>query len=425
MSGPGFAEPIVICNGDYRFAVEQQMDAIGVRRRRIVLEPESRNTAPAVTVAALLADDPEAILMAAPADHIVRDHAAFERATQTAARAAVEGFLVTFGVRPTIADTGRGYIRRGAAIGALDGTFAVSLFVEKPDRARAEEFVKDGGYFWNSGIFCFTPKTLLAEMTRFEPGIVTACRAAVERMTSNGDVGALERTAFAASPSQSLDYGVMEHTDNAVIVPVDMGWDDVGSWDSLWQSGVRDAHGNGISGDVVAVNVKNSYLSSSGPLLAATNIEDIVVVATDDAVLVTQREKSQDIRELVAKLKATNRHEYAAHSKTARPWGWFETIDRGPGFQVKRIVVDPGAKLSLQLHHRRSEHWVVVSGEANVTVGERVFALRERETTFIPAETRHRLENPGTEALHLIEVQFGAYLGEDDIVRFEDVYGRA
>jgi mannose-1-phosphate guanylyltransferase/mannose-6-phosphate isomerase len=426
VGGPGFSAPVVICNKDHQFLIQRQLDEAGVAERQIVLEPMGRNTAAAAAVAALLigAHNPEAIILLMPSDHVILDRSAFAQAVQIAAGAASQGYLVTFGIAPTAPETGYGYICCGKPCKAVAGCFEVQRFVEKPDRVTAQTYLRSGEYFWNSGIFCFAAKSLLREMAQHEPAVLAACEKAIAHAKSDQGVVSLDEAAFDACPSQSIDRGVMERTSKAAVVPVEMGWNDIGSWQSLWQMGPRDSLGNNFQGDVVAHGVKDSYLSTSGPLVTAVNVEDMIVVATSDAVLVTRRQESQAVKALVEKLQAEGKEQYFTHREVFRPWGSYVSIDSGPGFQVKRIVVNPGAKLSLQLHHKRSEHWVVVSGQAVVTVGEKTFPLHEGGSTFIPVETRHRLENPGKTPLQLIEVQYGAYLGEDDIVRFEDIYGR-
>jgi mannose-1-phosphate guanylyltransferase/mannose-6-phosphate isomerase len=426
IAGHGFAAPVVVCSEDHKTLTADQLARAHISHAELIVEPAGRNTAPAATIAALSiarAND-DAIILLMPSDHVIENQAAFENALKIAHQAAATGHLVTFGVVPSSPETGYGYIQRGAPCEGIDGSFQIERFVEKPDRASAERYLESGAFFWNSGIFCFSAKTLLGEMAKFEPAILQACETALARATTSSGATMLDREAFEACPAQSIDYGIMERTSRAVVVPVDIGWSDVGSWDSLWHLGPRDDDGNRTQGDVVISGVRNSYLSATRTLLAVGDIEDVVVVATDDAVLVTRRCSSQGVKALVEKLKQQGRPEIAAHKLVVRPWGSFESLDSGPGFQVKRLTVNPGGKLSLQLHHHRSEHWVVVSGVAQVTCGDKEFTLRENESTYIPVETRHRLENRGGEPLHVIEVQSGSYLGEDDIVRFDDVYGR-
>ena len=423
--GAEFRPPVLICNTEHRFLVAEQARAVGITPQVILLEPVGRGTAPAAALAALLvaAQDPDGMVLLLPADHIVRDAPAFRAAMESGLAAARDGKLVTLGIRPTAPDTGYGYIQCGASLYGSAQSFSVSRFVEKPDAATARAYLESGGYYWNSGIFLFQAANYLAELERLEPGIVTACRAALADAKPDLDFLRLG-PAFESCKSISIDYAVMEHTKNAAMVAVEMGWSDVGSWQALWQVTDKDAQGNACKGDVLLEDVRNSYLRSEGPLVAALGVEDVVVVATADAVLVASMAHAQDVKKIVAQLEKSGREQHVSHRKVYRPWGSYEAIDAGANFQVKRIIVNPGARLSLQLHHKRAEHWVVVSGEARVTCGERVFALRQNESTYIPLGEKHRLENPGTEPLHLIEVQSGAYLGEDDIVRLEDNYGR-
>ena len=426
-AGKGFGAPLIVCNVEHRFLIAEQMREVGIQPAAIVLETEGRNTAPAAAAAALLVakQDPGALMLLMPADHVIRDVAAFQTSVARAAAAAREGYLVTFGITPDAPETGYGYIRKGDALASLGGCFAVARFVEKPDAATAAGYVASGDYSWNSGMFLFQAGTFLAELERLEPELLSQCRAAVDAGKQDLDFFRLDPASFAKTRSISIDYAVMERTDKAALVPVQMGWSDIGSWDSLWVATERDEAGNAIKGDVLHHGTKNSYLRSEGPLVAAVGVEDMVVVATPDAVLVSHKSASQDVKQIVEQLKAQGRELHNSHRKVFRPWGAYEGIDTGPSHQVKHITVNPGAKLSLQMHHKRAEHWIVVSGEAQVTNGERVFSLKENESTYIPLGAKHRLENLGAEPLHLIEVQSGSYLGEDDIVRFEDTYGRS
>ncbi len=425
VAGAQFASPMIICNQEHRFLVAEQLREIGIEGATIVLEPVGRNTAPAAAVAALmLAErDPSALVLVMPADHVVTDMAAFLKAVDIAADIAREGSIATFGIAAATPEIGYGYIQRGAPA-SVAGCFRVRRFVEKPNRETAQGYIDAGDYYWNGGIFVFRAKTYLEELEKFEPAIVAYCRDAVAKGRHDLDFLRLDEAAFKASPSKSVDYAVMEHTTHAAVVPVDMGWSDVGSWQSLWEAAPRDGAGNVAAGDVVAVGVSNSYLRSEGPLLAAVGLDDMVVVATQDAVLVARRDATQDVKKVVEEVERSGRHHHLHHRRIFRPWGSYDSVDNGERFQVKRIVVNPGAKLSLQMHHHRAEHWIVVSGTAKVTCGEKVFLLKENESTFIPLGETHRLENPGTIPLHVIEVQSGSYLGEDDIVRFEDRYGR-
>jgi len=422
-----FAAPLVIANDEHRFMVAEQLRLAEVAARAVVLEPMGRNTAPAIAVAALLVmkDDKDALLLAMPSDHVIANLAAFRAAIERAAEAARQGHLVTFGITADRPETGYGYIQCGAAIAGAPGSFAVAAFVEKPDRARAEAYISSGEYFWNSGIFLIPAALLVAEMERLHPATLAACRAALARAKSDLDFLRLDRESFAKCENISLDYAVMEHTRHAAVVPVEMGWSDVGTWDALWQIGAKDDAGNVISGDVIAEATKNSYLRSEAGLVAALGIEDLIVVATGDATLVAHRSRAADLKTLIARLERAERPELAAHPLVHRPWGTYRTIHAGERVQVKHIMVKPGGKLSLQMHHHRAEHWVVVLGTAKVVRGNEEIMLHEDQSTYIPLGTQHRLENPGKIPLHLIEVQSGSYLGEDDIVRFEDTYGRA
>jgi mannose-1-phosphate guanylyltransferase/mannose-6-phosphate isomerase len=425
VQGPGFAAPMAVCNQEHRFLIAEQLRENGGAAPTIVLEPVGRNTAPVAAIASLMLaeQDPSALILLMPADHVVLDKDAFQKAVSIAAEAARTGAIVTFGIAPKSPETGYGYIQRGDASSAA-GSFQVRRFEEKPDRETAQRYIDTGEYYWNGGIFLFSAKAYLDELTKLEPKIVESCREAVEKGRRDLDFFRLDEQSFTACPSKSIDYAVMEHTKRAAMVPVDMGWSDVGSWQSLWEIAARDGSGNAIEGDVVAVNVSNSYLRSEGPLLAAVGFDDLVVVATQDAVLVTRRGATQDVKKLVEEIERSGHHHHLHHRQVFRPWGSYDSIDNGERFQVKRIVVNPGAKLSLQMHHHRAEHWIVVAGTAKVTCGDKEFLLRENESTYIPLGSRHRLENPGSIPLHLIEVQSGSYLGEDDIVRFEDTYGR-
>jgi mannose-1-phosphate guanylyltransferase/mannose-6-phosphate isomerase len=426
VEGPDFAAPLIVANIEHRFLIAEQMRQAGISPGAIVLEPVARNTAPAVAIAALMVaqKDPDGVMLLMPADHIVRNRAAFRQAVVTAEAAAATNHLVTFGIKPDAPETGYGYIRRGAALKHLSGSFAVARFVEKPDAATAKAYVESGDYDWNSGMFVFKAGVFLAELERLEPELLAHCRAALDQGKKDMDFFRLEALSFAQARSISIDYAVMERTDKAAVVPVDMGWSDIGSWESLWTAAPRDDQGNAIKGDVLHHDTRNSYLRSEGPLVAAVGVEDIVVVATQDAVLVSRKDASQDVKRIVEQLERSGRELHTTHRKVYRPWGAYESIDSGDKYQVKHITVNPGAKLSLQMHHKRAEHWIVVSGIAQVTCDDKVFALEANESTYIPLGAKHRLENVGAEPLHLIEVQSGSYLGEDDIVRFEDTYGR-
>jgi mannose-1-phosphate guanylyltransferase/mannose-6-phosphate isomerase len=421
-----FSAPLIVANDEHRFIIAEQLRQIAIAPQAIVLEPVGRNTAPAAAIAALMlaAADPAALLLVMPSDHAITDPTAFDAALASAASAADAGALVTFGITADRPETGYGYIRRGAALSGTEGCYEVAAFVEKPDRARAESYLAAGDYFWNSGIFLFPAALYLEELDRRHPAMVAGCRAALAKAQRDLDFLRLDKAEFAALAGQSIDYAVMEHTRRAALVPVSMGWSDVGSWDALWSIGVKDGDGNVILGDVIAAETKNSYLRAEERMIAALGVEDLVVVATGDVVLVAARDRVQDIKVLVARLDRAGRSETSAHLTVHRPWGTYRSIDAGDRVQVKHIMVKPGARLSLQMHHHRAEHWVVVSGTAKVVRGTEEIMLHEDQSTYIPLGTRHRLENPGKIPLHLIEVQTGSYLGEDDIVRFEDTYGR-
>jgi mannose-1-phosphate guanylyltransferase/mannose-6-phosphate isomerase len=429
---PDLAAPIVVCNESHRFMVAEQLRECGTPAEAIILEPVGRNTAPAVAVAALVAlehhvakrpggGESDPILLVLPADHVIRNVEAFQAAVAAGRAAAEKGRLVTFGVVPDRAETGYGYIRRGTGNGP---DYPVQQFVEKPDAATAATYVESGEYYWNSGMFMFRARAYLQELQRHAPAILSACEASIAAGSRDLDFTRLPAKEFAACPSDSIDYAVMEKTNLAVVVPLDAGWSDVGSWSALQDALPRDEQGNVMTGDVLVEDTTGCYLHSTSRLIGAVGLTDHVVVETKDAVLVAPRERVQDVKQLVARLKAQGRYETALHREVFRPWGSYDSIDNGDRFQVKRLVVKPGASMSLQLHHHRAEHWIVVSGTARITRGDDTFLLGENESTYIPMGTKHRIENPGKVELHIIEVQSGTYLGEDDIVRFEDVYGR-
>jgi mannose-1-phosphate guanylyltransferase/mannose-6-phosphate isomerase len=423
---PGLMAPLIVCGNDHRFMVAEQLRAAGITPLGILLEPVGRNTAPAVAAAAhyLKSIDPEAVMLVLPADHVITNTEAFREAVNRAATLVRDGGLATFGIVPQSPETGYGYIRRGAALGNCEGCYAVERFVEKPDLATAEAFVADGGYYWNSGMFMFAAERYLTELSSFAPDIAAAAEKAVTTGYRDLDFCRLDETAFTACPSDSIDYAVMEHTAHAVVVPADIGWSDVGSWSALWEVQQHDENGNAQRGDVYLDGVKNSLVRAESRIVAVVGVEDIVVVETQDAVLVAHKSQVQRVKQVVDHLKSKERTEHLHHTRVYRPWGHYEGIDAGDRFQVKRITVKPGEKLSLQMHHHRAEHWVVVSGTARVTCGDKVSLLAENESTYIPIGMNHRLENPGKLPLHIIEVQSGSYLGEDDIVRFEDIYKR-
>jgi len=418
--------PIVVCSEDHRFLVAEQLRALKVEGASILLEPMPRNTAPAIALAAwqALATHPDAVLLVLPADHLIGDSASFATAVGKALPLAEQDWLVTFGIRPQAPETGFGYIKRAEAIG--NGGFRVERFVEKPDATKAKEYVEAGDYEWNSGMFLFKASRFLEELQQHAPAMHAASKAAFEAAKIDLDFVRIDKDTFAGSPDNSIDYAVMEKTARAAVVPVSCAWSDIGSWDALWAASERDHDGNRLEGDVIAIDSHNCFVrGTERRLVAALGLEDIVIVDTPDAVLVAPRARVQDVKRVVDKIKSDGRQEHMFHRKVYRPWGNYDSIDMGDRFQVKRITVKPGAALSLQKHHHRAEHWVIVSGTAEVTRNEEVFLVAENESTFLPLGAVHRLRNPGKVPLELIEVQSGSYLGEDDIVRLEDVYGRA
>lgn len=419
----GLRAPLVVTNEAHRFMVAEQLRQVDCRPEAIVLEPAGRNTAPAIAMAALQAQSSGAdpLLLVLPSDHVVRDVAAFQTAVEQAVPAASDGALVTFGIVPDAPETGYGYIKLGTG----EGVRGVDEFVEKPDATTARGYLDAGCYVWNSGMFLMRASRYLDELGKYRPDILEACHRAFAGATRDADFLRLDQAAFEACPADSIDYAVMEETDAARVLPIDVGWNDVGSWAALWQVAEHDDDGNAEHGDILALDCRNTFAWSERRLVAMIGLDDVVVVDTDDAVLVARKDCVQQVKEVVARLKGDARSEAALHRKVYRPWGAYDSIDRAERFQVKRITVKPGGQLSLQMHHHRAEHWVVVSGTARVTRGEDVFLLGENESTFIPMGTKHRMENPGKVPLELIEVQSGSYLGEDDIVRFEDVYGRS
>jgi mannose-1-phosphate guanylyltransferase/mannose-6-phosphate isomerase len=431
---PGVSAPVVVCNEAHRFMVAEQLRQAGVEGARIVLEPIGRNTAPAIALAAHAAlgaaaasgdaADSDPLLLVLPADHVVRDVAAFQAAVRAALPAAAAGRLVTFGVVPDAPETGYGYIRRAAVAGASGGVYPIDRFVEKPDLATAQGFLASGEYYWNSGMFLFGARRYLRELETQAPDIAAAVTAAFGAAKGDLDFLRIDAEAFAACRSDSIDYAVMEKTREAVVVPLAAGWSDVGSWSSLHAAVESDADGNVLRGDVIAEDTRDSFVFSESRLVATVGLDSHVVVETKDAVLVAPRDRVQDVKALVARIKAAGRSEHSLHREVFRPWGSYDSVESGERYQVKRLSVNPGASMSLQLHHHRAEHWIVVSGTARITRNDEVFLLEENESTFIPLGAKHRIENPGKIPLHIIEVQSGSYLGEDDIVRFEDRYGR-
>ncbi|TWO72305.1 mannose-1-phosphate guanylyltransferase/mannose-6-phosphate isomerase [Caenimonas sedimenti] len=418
--------PLLVCNSEHRFLIRDQWAALGVDPMAAYLEPVGRNTAPAIALAALhlAASDPQALMLILPADHVIDDVSAFGAAVARALRAAQAGYLVTFGISPSSPETGYGYIQVGGPLGEEEGVNAVASFVEKPDAARAAQYLAQGNYVWNSGIFVFQAGRYLEELGAHRPDILAAVRKAWDARTE--DLGFVRpgKAEFEACPSESIDYAVMQSSRKAAVVPASFGWSDVGSWDALWEIGKKDAQGNVTQGDIHLHDTRNSYVRSQGRMVAVVGMDDVVVVETADAVLVMPRSKAQDVKHIVAKLQKEGRREHLEHLRVHRPWGWYEGVDQGERFQVKRIMVQPGARLSLQMHHHRAEHWIVVSGTAKVTINGDEQLLTENQSTYIPLGRTHRLENPGRLPLHLIEVQSGSYLGEDDIVRFQDDYKR-
>ena len=421
----------VVCNAEHRFVAAQQLVEAGFMGSRLVLEPVGRNTAPALTLAALAqSPDEDPVLLVMPADHVIQDVERFQAAVAVAYEAARKGAMVTFGIVPTRAETGYGYICTGAAQG--DGTFAITSFAEKPDAETAQAYLDAGGYVWNSGLFMVRSSLWLKALQQCQPAMLTACERAMAGATTDLDFVRPDSVAFTHCPADSIDYAVMEQLPArpeigvpARVVPLDAGWSDLGAWDALWEVLPHDEHGNAAVGDTLSIGSSNSLLYSRGRLLAAVGLDNVVVVETADAVLVADKRQTQDVKQVVARLKEKGVSLANTHRKVHRPWGWYDSIDSGSRFQVKRIVVNPGARLSLQMHHHRSEHWIVVSGTAEVTNGEETFLLSENESTYIPLGHVHRLSNPGKVPLEIIEVQSGSYLGEDDIVRYEDTYGRA
>jgi len=421
------AAPLIITNNEHRFIVDEQLKQIGIEPLAIILEPTGRNTAPAAAVAALkVAEiDADGIVVLLPSDHLISGEDRFHKDLAPAVDAAVAGNMVTFGIAPGHPETGYGYIRKGDNFPAVENCFCVDAFVEKPNLETAIKYLKSGDYFWNSGMFVFSATSFLDELQKFQPGLSTQCQNAL--LAGQSDLGflRLDEKSFAACPSISIDYAVMEKTEAAAVVMATFGWSDVGAWPSLWQASKQDEQGNAVSGDTMLRDVQNSYVRSEGKqLLTVIGVKDMVIVSTDDAVLVAPKERAAETKDLVDMLSEARRSEVVHHPRVHRPWGSYEDIDQDERFRVKRIIVKPGAALSLQKHSQRSEHWVVVKGRARITRDSDVFELEENQSTYIPAGMIHRLENPGDDPLHLIEIQSGGYLGEDDIIRLEDNYGR-
>lgn len=422
--------PVVVCNEEYRFVTAEQLRVAGCPARALILEPFGRNTAPALTLAALMATQAEQdpVLLVEPADHIIGDIAAFQRAIREGIAHAADGAMVTFGIVADRPETGYGYVQRGRPV---DGAHAIARFVEKPDAMTAQRYIDSGDYVWNSGLFMMRASVWLRAIGHFQPAMAQACRNAFDHGKQDNDFFRIDRTAFEACPSDSIDYAVMEKLTEAPspgiegrIISLTAGWSDVGAWDALWQIAEKDEAGNVVRGDVLLEKASDNLVFAQERLVACVGIHHLIVVDTPDAILVAGKDKIQDVRRIVSRLKEQKRSEALAHRKIHRPWGWYDSIDAGDRFQVKRIVVNPGAALSLQMHHHRAEHWIIVRGTARITCGEEVFLLTENQSTYIPLGVKHRLENPGKFPLEMIEVQSGSYLGEDDIVRFDDTYGR-
>ncbi|MEN6489268.1 MAG: mannose-1-phosphate guanylyltransferase/mannose-6-phosphate isomerase [Smithella sp.] len=425
--------PMIVCNEDHRFLVAEQIKGMGCRDSSIILEPIGRNTAPALTVAALQAtkNNQDPLLLVMPADHVVKDLVAFHQGIATGIEPALTGAIVTFGIVPDRPETGYGYIQADRQIPNADQVFPIIRFVEKPDRKTAENYLATGGYYWNSGMFLLRAGTWLTAMEQLQPTMLTSCIDAFGRGSQDLDFLRLDRDTFSACPADSIDYAVMEKlatlSDTSIrgmMVPLDAGWSDVGSWDAVWDIGKKDEQGNNVSGDVLMEDTRQSLVLATSRLVACVGITGLVVVETPDAVLVAKADKVQDVKKIVTALKAKARREGSAHRKVYRPWGWYDSLEQGDHFQVKRILVNPGAILSLQLHRHRSEHWIVVQGTAKVTRGDEKIILNENQSVFIPVGEKHRVENPGQISLEIIEIQAGSYLGEDDIIRLEDQYGR-
>lgn len=419
------AAPLFICNEEHRFIAAEQVRQLGLKQADILLEPVGRNTAPAIALAAMRAcqqNNADTVLLVLAADHVITDTAAFQQATKRALPLAQAGKLVTFGIVPTSAETGYGYIKRGEQAGLA---FTVQRFVEKPNQTTAEQYLQSGEYYWNSGMFMFRADVYLQQLQQFRPDIYAACETAMAVQTPDLEFVRVDKAAFAACPADSIDYAVMERTEHAVVLPLDAGWNDVGGFAALWQVSAKDANNNVLNGDVLALDSHGTYIHSEDKLVAAIGVEDLIVISTKDAVLVAHKDKAQEVKQIVNQLAADGRSEAVFHREVYRPWGKYDSIDNGERFQVKRITVKPGAKLSVQMHHHRAEHWIVVSGTARVTLDDKEQFVTENQSVYIPITAVHALENPGKVPLELIEVQSGSYLGEDDIVRFADRYGRA
>ncbi|THB76093.1 MAG: mannose-1-phosphate guanylyltransferase/mannose-6-phosphate isomerase [Desulfobacteraceae bacterium] len=419
-------DPMVICNEEHRFMAAEQLRQIEVTPHTIILEPVGKNTAPAIALAACkaLENDDDPVLLVLPADHVIENQENFHQAIQEGMTFALQDYLITFGILPNAPETGYGYIKKGEALDSTLDVSRIERFVEKPDRDTAQQYLDSQAYCWNSGMFMFKASVIVNELEKQAPEVVSICRAAIEAGTQDLDFFRISKDLFSKVPSDSIDYAVMEKTEQGVMIGFDAGWNDLGSWEALWQTGDKDRNANVIKGDVIVHDVQGSYLNAQERLIAAVGLEDVVVVETSDAVLVSPKDRVQDVKKIVETIKTEDRSEAVNHRRVYRPWGDYETIDISNRYQVKRITVKPQAKLSLQKHYHRAEHWTVVSGSALVTKDDATILLKEDESTYIPIGVKHRLENPGKIPLELIEVQSGSYLGEDDIVRYEDVYGR-
>lgn len=424
LDGLTLADPIIVCNEDHRFIVAEQLRQIGVEKPCIILEPEGKNTAPAIALAAIQSKkmNPDDLMLVLAADHLIDDTAAFKQAILTAQKVAETGQLVTFGIVPTAAETGYGYIQ--FAKQGDEDNHAVASFKEKPDAVTAQQYIDSGEYLWNSGMFMLSPSLYLDELNRYQPDIHQVCQKAFTGVEQDNDFLRINADVFSTCPDDSIDYAVMEKTTLARVVPLDAGWNDIGSWSSLWQVNDKDEDGNSIQGDVLTYQAKNNLVMSEGRLVAAIGVDDLMIVDTKDAVMIAHKDQSQHVKAIVDQLKKDKREESDFHRVVYRPWGTFDSVEQGERFKVKRIMVKPGAKLSLQMHHHRAEHWIVVSGTAKVTRGDETMMLSENQSTYIEIGMTHSLENPGVLPLEIIEIQTGSYLGEDDIVRFSDIYGR-
>ncbi len=422
-----FSAPIIICNESHRFIVSEQMRNIDITPHSLILEPIGRNTAPAAALAALklMEECGNQLMLLLPSDHVINDVVGFQQSIALGAQAARNGTLITFGIKPETPETGYGYIRKSSQMPQTEGCFSVESFIEKPNLETAQYYIDTGEYLWNSGMFLFNVSDYIEELERYSPEILYGCRAALAGQSHDLDFLRLDAKAFEQVPSDSIDYAVMEHTKKAGVIPLDVGWNDVGAWSALWELGEKDSFGNVAIGDVVNTDTTGSYLRSEGPLIATIGLTDIVVVATQDVVMVSPKDRVQDVKLIVEKLHQEKRTEIDAHVRVYRPWGWYQSVESGAGFQVKNIQVNPGARLSLQSHKHRSEHWVVVEGEALVTRGDDVVTLQSNQSIYIPQGTVHRLENTTQTPIRIIEIQTGSYLGEDDITRYDDSYGRS